>query len=209
MPWYDTQNKIETIVPGQHRRVSGAPPGWVFPGDKGSPRRSRRLPGTISLAHRFAWAPSASADFLGKLLGGAGRTSIRAAFGLTIRRSRTRFIEEWPRPLRLFWQISSNPMLFGSALPNARRWRFAGARFPFILPCGFRAVKISIGRSFSDFELAGIQDGQQAFRMRSTSTSRSSVDWHQDFSDGGRTSARKGTSCFSHYEPTPATRRFA
>ena len=32
MPWYDTQNKIETIVPGQQSTVfPGAPPGWVFP----------------------------------------------------------------------------------------------------------------------------------------------------------------------------------
>ena len=38
-PWYDTQNKIETIIPGEQSKVfPGAPLGWVFPGDPGVPR---------------------------------------------------------------------------------------------------------------------------------------------------------------------------
>ena len=38
-PWYDTQNKIETIIPGQQSIVfPGAPKGWVFPGDPGVAR---------------------------------------------------------------------------------------------------------------------------------------------------------------------------
>src|SRR5262249_52857905 len=38
MPWYDTQNKIETIVPGvQSTVLPGAPKGWLVPGDPGLP----------------------------------------------------------------------------------------------------------------------------------------------------------------------------
>src|SRR5207244_5110378 len=38
MPWYDTQGKIETIVPGlQSTQFPTAPPGWVVPGDTGIP----------------------------------------------------------------------------------------------------------------------------------------------------------------------------
>jgi TonB dependent receptor len=37
-PWYDTQNKIETIVPGLQSTVfPTAPKGWVVPGDPGVP----------------------------------------------------------------------------------------------------------------------------------------------------------------------------
>ena len=38
MPWYDTQGKIETIVPGlQSTQFPTAPLGWVVPGDPGIP----------------------------------------------------------------------------------------------------------------------------------------------------------------------------
>ena len=38
MPWYDTENKIETLIPGEQSVVfPGAPTGWVVPGD---PRRA-------------------------------------------------------------------------------------------------------------------------------------------------------------------------
>ena len=38
-PWYDTQNKLETVVPGeQSLSFPGAPLGLVVPGDPGIPR---------------------------------------------------------------------------------------------------------------------------------------------------------------------------
>ena len=38
MPWYDTQGKIETTVPGlQSTQFPTAPVGWVVPGDPGIP----------------------------------------------------------------------------------------------------------------------------------------------------------------------------
>jgi len=146
MPWYDTQNKIETIVPGQQSTVfPGAPPGWVFPGDKGIP--STLAPTTWNnFAPRIgiAWAPSASGGFLGKLLGGAGRTSIRAAFGIyyTSIQDAGLFEEVADAPYGLFWQISSNPMLFDQPFRTRADGSSMGQRFPFILPVpGSDAVK--------------------------------------------------------------------
>jgi hypothetical protein len=58
MPWYDTQIKVETIVPGQQSTVSPArPEGGLCPAVKAIPLRSHLLRGEISDGARFAWAP--------------------------------------------------------------------------------------------------------------------------------------------------------
>ena len=37
-PWYESQNKLETLIPGEQSQVfPGAPKGWVVPGDPGVP----------------------------------------------------------------------------------------------------------------------------------------------------------------------------
>jgi hypothetical protein len=81
MPWYDWQGKIQTWVPGQQSTVFPlAPEGLVFPGDAGIPK---------TLAHTtynnfgprlgLAYSPGFSDGVLGKIFGGPGKTSIRAA----------------------------------------------------------------------------------------------------------------------------------
>ena len=104
MPWYDTQNKIETIVPGQQstrisrerlrdgfsRATRAFPPRWRPPRGTISPR-AWGLPGR----------PTCSAGILGKLFGGPGKTSIRAAAGhVSTPRFRTpAFSRKWPTRL--------------------------------------------------------------------------------------------------------------
>ncbi len=146
MPWYDTQNKIETIVPGQQStQFPGAPPGWVFPGDKGIP--STLAPTTwknFGPRLGFAWSPAASSGFLGKLLGGPGKTSIRAAAGIyyTAIQDAGLFEEVADAPYGLFWQNSSNPTLFDQPFLIRADGTSQGQRFPFILPVpGSAAVK--------------------------------------------------------------------
>ena len=83
-PWYDTQNKLETIVPGEQSAVfPGAPVGWVFPGDKGVSRTLAPIKYN-KFAPRFGivYTPTDSNGLFGKLTGGPGKFSIRAGFGI-------------------------------------------------------------------------------------------------------------------------------
>jgi len=83
-PWYDTQNKIETLRPGEQSIVfPGAPTGWVVPGDPGVPRTL-----APTQYHNFAprlglaYSPGFDSGFLAKLTGGPGKMSIRMGYGI-------------------------------------------------------------------------------------------------------------------------------
>ena len=106
MPWYDTQNKIETIVPGA--AVGGiiptAPLGWVFPGDPAlvhiPPTLAPTRCGDFSPRLGLAYSPNFSDGVLGKIFGGPGKTSIRMASGLYYSS-----IEDFT----LFWEVGDPP----------------------------------------------------------------------------------------------------
>jgi len=84
-PWSEKYNQLATFAPGQQSVVfPTAPAGILFPGDSGVPP-TIGPPGNRDFAPRIglAWSPSASKDsLLDKILGGPGKTSIRASFGL-------------------------------------------------------------------------------------------------------------------------------
>ncbi len=84
-PWYEKYNQIATFVPGQQSVVfPGAPAGILYPTDPGV-SRTLAPPGNHDFAPRvgLAYSPSASGDgLLAKILGGAGKTSIRASYGI-------------------------------------------------------------------------------------------------------------------------------
>ena len=81
--WGENKGAVVTIVPGHQSVVfPGAPTGLVFPGDPGIPKtlaptRYNNFAPRLGLAY----SPSNSGGLLGRLLGGPGNTSIRAAFG--------------------------------------------------------------------------------------------------------------------------------
>jgi len=83
MPWYEKYNQIQAIVPGQQSIVfPGAPTGLVFPGDPGVSRSLAPTRWTnFSPRLGIAYSPGAHDGFLGKILGGSDKTSIRAGFG--------------------------------------------------------------------------------------------------------------------------------
>jgi Carboxypeptidase regulatory-like domain len=83
-PWTEKYNQISTFVPGAQSVVfPGAPAGILYPGDPGVPRTLSPVT-NLDFAPRvgLAWSPNADSDsLLGKLLGPAGSTSIRAGVG--------------------------------------------------------------------------------------------------------------------------------
>ncbi len=83
-PWYEKYNQISTTEPGKQSVVfPGAPLGILYPTDPGV-RRTLAPPGhEFSPRIGLAYSPDISPDaLLGKILGGPGKTSIRAGFGM-------------------------------------------------------------------------------------------------------------------------------
>ncbi len=84
-PWYEKYNQIATFVPGEQSVVfPGAPAGILYPTDPGV-SRTLAPPGNRDFAPRIglAYSPNVSGDgLLAKILGGPGKTSIRASYGM-------------------------------------------------------------------------------------------------------------------------------
>ena len=139
MPWYDTQGKIQTWVKGEQSTVfPGSPTGLVFPGDPGIPKtlaptRYNNFGPRLGLAY----SPSFSDGALGKIFGGPGKTSIRAAYGIyyTSVEDLNLFYEVADAPFGLYW-TSPGSVLFEEPFRNRLDGGTdgEGQRFPFTVP---------------------------------------------------------------------------
>jgi Carboxypeptidase regulatory-like domain/TonB dependent receptor len=137
MPWYDTQNKTETIIPGkQSVKFPGAPLGYVVAGDPGVPRTLGPTQWhNFSPRLGLAYSPSASSGFLSKLFGGPSRTSIRVGAGLyyTSVEDLSQFLEVGDPPYGLFYG-SANPPLLEAPYIVRSTGAGVGQRFPLPFP---------------------------------------------------------------------------
>ncbi len=135
--WWDTGNKIQTIVPGQQSTVfPGAPTGWVFPGDAGIPK-------TLAPTHYnnfaprvgFAWSPDFKEGFAKKLFGASGESSIHASWGIfyTSTDDSQLFVEVGDAPFGLFY-FSPAPPEFATPFVDRATGISEGQRFPRPLP---------------------------------------------------------------------------
>jgi hypothetical protein len=137
MPWYDTQGKIETIVPGlQSTQFPTAPTSWVVPGDPGipstlAPTRYNNFAPRIGLAY----SPDFTDGILRKITGGPGKTSIRAAFGVyyTSIEDLNLFYEVGDAPFGLYW-VSPEAVMFDQPFQTRSSGASQGERFPFTFP---------------------------------------------------------------------------
>ncbi len=153
MPWYDTQGKIQTFNPGQQSVVFPlAPPGLVFPGDPGIPK-------TLAPTHYpnfgprlgLAYSPGFSDGILGKIFGGPGKSSIRAAYGIyyTSIEDLNLFYEVADAPFGLYWSTPS-PVMFNEPFLIRTTGQSLGQRFPYTLPTPGSPANKTL--SFAPFE---------------------------------------------------------
>ena len=153
MPWYDTQGKIQTFVPGEQSVVFPlAPVGLVYPGDPGIPK---------TLAHTkydnfgprlgLAYSPGFSDGLLGAIFGGPGKSSIRAAFGIyyTSIEDLNLFYELADAPFGLYYS-SPAPVMFDQPWLIRTNGQSLGQRFPYTLPIPGSPANKTI--SFGQFE---------------------------------------------------------
>jgi hypothetical protein len=136
-PWYDTQDKIVTMVPGQQStQYPTAPTGLVYPGDAGIPRtlaptRYNNFAPRVGIA----WSPNKSDGILGKLLGGPGKTSIRISSGMfyTAIQDQTLYWILGTAPFGEYWG-SAAPPLFEEPFRSRGSGESQGQKFPFVIP---------------------------------------------------------------------------
>ena len=152
-PWYDTQNKIDTIVPGQQSKIfTLAPKGLVFPGDAGIPQTLAPTQyNAFSPRLGLAYSPHSSEGLLAKLTGGPGKTSIRAGFGIfySAFEDLSQFQEVGDLPFGLFWNPGGQKLLETPYVDRVTG--LDGQKFPFVLPVGATLQHPNTTFDFSPF----------------------------------------------------------
>ena len=137
-PFYDTKNRLQTFVPGKQSKIyPDAPEGFEFPDDPGvpstlAPTQYNRFAPRLGIAY----SPSASEGFMGKVLGGPGKTSIHVGGGIyyTAIEDLTLFNEVGDAPFGLFY-VSPVPVYMEQPYQTRNGAAgFPGQRFPFSTP---------------------------------------------------------------------------
>ena len=160
MPWYDTQGKIQTFIPGEQSVVfPNSPTGLVFPGDPGVPKTLAPTKyNNFGPRVGLAYSPDFSDGVLGKIFGGPGKTSIRASYGIyyTSVEDLNLFFEVADAPFGLYW-TSPSPPLFEEPFRNRQDGSSIGQRFPFTLPTPGSPANKTL--SFANYEPISFSPG--------------------------------------------------
>jgi hypothetical protein len=139
-PWWDTQNKLETVIPGeQSLTFPTAPTGLLVPQDPHVPRTLAPIQ-----YHNFApriglaYSPDTTDGLLGKILGGPGKTSIRVGYGIfySAIEDATGFVEVGDAPYGLYYSSPEPPLLSSPFIDRGTGFSevTAGPKFPFTFP---------------------------------------------------------------------------
>ena len=114
--WSEKYNQIPTFIPGQQSKVyPTAPASLVYPTDPGVPNTLVPEKNRFSPRLGIAYSPDKSDGWLGKILGGPGKTSIRAGYGIfyTVIQGNTIAFDE-PQPPYGLSYTSPVPPLFAT-----------------------------------------------------------------------------------------------
>ncbi len=156
-PWYEKYNNNISIVPGEQSVVfPTAPTGIVYPGDPGI-SRTLAPPGNKDFAPRLGLAYSPAGppgSILGKVLGGPGKTSIRAGYGIfyAMIPGETLGLISDNAPYG-FTYTSPAPPLFATPFVDAATGNSEGQRFPAALaPLNVSKTNPDGNVDFSQFE---------------------------------------------------------
>ncbi len=132
-PWSDVYGRLTTPVPGvQSVKFPNSPEGNLVPGDPTVPSTiSPTRYGNFGPRFGIAWAPS------GGLWGAAGKTSVRAAYGIYYLgvADNGNFGILGDAPWGLYW-ASPQPTEFGSPYITRANGVSQGQHFPFTYPSG-------------------------------------------------------------------------
>jgi hypothetical protein len=154
-PWYDTQNKLETIIPGVQSVVfPGAPKGYLVPGDPGVPRTLAPIRwNNFAPRFGFAFSPSGDDGFT-RIMGGPGKSSIRGGFGIayTNIQDATGFLEVGDAPFGLFYSAPV-PSLLNTPFIDRATGNNEGQRFPFVFP----STNVSASNPDTTFNWASVE----------------------------------------------------
>ncbi len=142
-PWYDTQNKLTAIIPGEQSiEYPGAPRGLVYPGDPGVPKTLAPVRwNDFAPRFGFAYSPTASSGLLKSILGEPGKTSIRFGSGIfyTATQDQTSYWDIGTTPFGEYW-ASTAPPLFEQPFLSRATGISQGQVFPYIIPAAGSAA---------------------------------------------------------------------
>jgi hypothetical protein len=134
--WSEKYNQIPTFILGEQSQVyPTAPTSLVYPTDPGVP--VTLVPGRNRFSPRLglAYSPNQAPGFLGKILGGRGKTSLRAGYGIfySVIQGNTIGIDEPQPPYGLSYTSSGQP-LFATPFISAADGRQHVNPFPLTFP---------------------------------------------------------------------------
>jgi hypothetical protein len=119
--WSEKYNQIPTFIPGEQSKVyPTAPLGLVYPTDPGVPNTLVPQKNRFSPRLGLAFSPNKAEGWLGKIIGGPGKTSIRAGFGIyySVIQGNTIAFDE-PQPPYGLSYTSPNAPLFATPFTSA------------------------------------------------------------------------------------------
>jgi hypothetical protein len=159
--WSEKYNQIPTFIPEEQSEVyPQAPVGLVYPGDPGVPNTLVPSRNRFSPRVGLAWSPGNNEGRLGKILGGTGKTSVRAGYGIynSVIQGNVMAFDE-PQPPYGLSYTSPGPPLFATPFITAANGAFSGNPFPLTFPglSGHTPGNPDAAVGFSQFEpIAGM-----------------------------------------------------